>query len=570
MGKQALQKSVEERIKEWLKAPLDPETRNEIKALMENHPEKANEVFSQGLSFGTAGMRGIMGVGSNQLNIYTIRQATQGLANYILQKKPTPSPSVIISYDCRNHSKEFAIETARVLAGNKIKAYIYKELRPTPMASWGTRHYGCAAGVMITASHNPAAYNGYKVYWKDGAQVTAPHDTGIMQEVAKVEHFDAIKLAKETDPLIVWLGKEADEAYLAEIQKLAITPHADQEKGSWLKVLYSPLYGAGRPIIPEALKRAGFTSLELVKGQEGPNGNFPGMPHPDPASREAQKVGNELLLKQQGDICLFSDPDSDRLGVSIFHEKEIYSFTGNEMGCLLLDFILETKKQLPKNSAGVTSIVSSPLFRTMLEKHHLTCFEVLTGFKYIGEKIHLWETEKDTFHYLFGFEESMGYLYGTHSRDKDATVAALLVAEMALHAKKQGKTLLHKLYELYAQYGIYREITLSIDCKEGMERMLQIMARLRQTPPTHLGKRKVVRSIDLMKPNAELPKSNVLIFELEDQSRVIVRPSGTEPQIKIYGQMKKTNAKYITKNEIDAVEKELQKLLEEAKQNFLQ
>lgn len=568
MGKQSLDKTVEQRIKEWLKAPLDPETRNEIKALMEKNPEKANEAFSHGLSFGTAGMRGIMGIGSNCLNIYTIRQATQGLANYILKQENKRKHSVIISYDCRNHSKEFAIETARVLAGNKIKAYIYQELRPVPMVSWGTRYYECSAGVMITASHNPPEYNGYKIFWSDGGQVVDPHDVGIAAEVGKLEHFSDIKVAEIDDPLITWLKKEADDAYLAEIQKLRLTPYEDEEKGHWLKILYSPLFGAGSKIVPEALKRAGFTSVELVKGQEGPDGNFGGIKHPNPEVMEAKEAGIAELVANDRDICLFTDPDSDRLGVAILHEGKPYCFTGNEIGCLLIDFIIDilsARKALPKDGAGVSTIVSTPLFRMILEKNGLTCFEVLTGFKYIGEKIHLWERSNPHFTYLFGFEESLGYLYGTHARDKDATIASLLVAELALHLKKHGKTLLHKLYEIYAKYGIYREGQLSIECALGSEAMMQMMLAIRANPPTTIGKLKVSHIQDFMKNSFGLPKSNVLIFELEDQSKVIIRPSGTEPKIKIYGHMKKAHAKCVTENEIESVGRELQKLLETTK-----
>ncbi|MBM3201059.1 MAG: phospho-sugar mutase [Chlamydiae bacterium] len=562
--KKTLEKCAEERIKEWLKAPLDPETRNEIKALMEKNPEKANESFSETLQFGTAGMRAIMAIGSNCLNIYTIRQATQGLANYILSQNIL-APSVIISYDCRHHSREFALECAKVLAGNKIKVYLYRELRPTPMASWGVRHYRTTAGIMITASHNPPEYNGYKVYWSDGAQVTSPHDTKIMAEVQKLENFDQIKLANENDPLIQWLDEEADRAYLSEILKLRLTPHEDEEKGHWLNILYSPLCGAGKIVVKQALEKAGFTNVSYVKGQEGPDGNFANLRHPDPEGEEARKLGEAQLLSQKADLCLFTDPDSDRLAVSILHEGQVISFTGNELGCLLIDFILEVNKHIPKNSAAVTTIVSTPLFDAILEKHHITPFHVLTGFKYIGEKIHLWETSKPSYSYLFGFEESMGYLYGTHARDKDATIGALLASEMALHLKKQGKTLLHRLYELYSLYGIYREKAISIQLEEGGEKMLKIMAYLRSNTPTSIGKRKVVSVIDYMKGQNDLPKANVLCLELDDHSKIIIRPSGTEPKIKIYGQMRNLKAKCVTKNDINATDKELDRMLDDAK-----
>jgi phosphoglucomutase/phosphomannomutase len=571
MDKPALDKTVEQRIKDWLKAPLDPQTRSEIKALIETNPEKANKAFSEGLSFGTAGMRGVMGIGSNCLNIYTIRQATQGLCNYILKEEKKKDHSVIVSYDCRNHSREFAIETARVLAGNKIKVLIYEDLRPVPMVSWGTRHYGCSAGVMITASHNPPEYNGYKIFWKDGAQVVNPHDTEIAREVERIEHFSEIKLAEKNDPLIIWLKKEADDAYLSEIQKLRLTPNEDEKKGHWLKILYSPLFGAGKAIVSQALKQAGFTSLEFVKGQEGPEPNFGGIKNPNPEMIEAKEKGISQLLASDSDLCLFTDPDSDRLGVVILHEKKPYCFTGNEIGSLLLDFIIDilsSKGALPKDGAGISTIVSTPLFKAILEKNGLNSFEVLTGFKYIGEKIHLWETSKPQYTYLFGFEESLGYLYGTHARDKDATIASLLVAELALHLKKQGKTLLDKLHEIYAQYGIYRENQLSIQCPSGSEKMMQIMANIRTNPPKTIASFKISKFQDFMKSSGDLPKANVLIFELENHTRLIIRPSGTEPKIKIYGQMKKAHAKCITQNEIDSVERELQRLLETTKEEL--
>lgn len=578
----AVEKKVKDRIKDWLDNYTDPAARKELIELMDKRPQEANELFSKDIYFGTGGIRGVMGIGTSRLNLFTIRKATQALANAIKETRES-SPAVIISYDCRNHSREFAIESARVLAGNGIKAYIFEDLRPTPMASWGTRHFNCIAGIMITASHNPPEYNGYKVYWQDGAQVLPPHDRKIIDEYEKIEHLSDVLIAPEDDPQIIWIGEDADNAYLKAVTSLALTPNIDREKGHWLKVHYSPLYGAGKYIVKEALNRLGFTSVEYVISQEGPDGNFGGMKYPNPEILDAREAGISQMQMKEGDLCIFTDPDSDRMAVSIMHEDKPYHFNGNEIGILLASFILEMKREgkgLPQDGAGVTTIVSTPLFRELLENHQMACLEVLTGFKYIGQQIHNWELKKKPVHtYLFGFEESCGYLYGTHARDKDATIAAVLVAELALHLKRQGKTLLHRLFEIYIQYGIHREGQVSIECKEGQEKMLKMMSDIRNVPPKTIHGHKVIYIEDYMtltRTNCEtgetskltLPKSNVLVFGLDDHSKLIARPSGTEPKVKLYGQVKSTRVSCVNLEAVMAVNANVDKLLKAAREEL--
>lgn len=573
-----MDKTVEKRIKEWLSDPYNEETRKEIKELIKKNPQKLEEAFSEKLKFGTGGIRALMGVGPARLNIYTIRRVTQGLANYILQFPESKWKSgVAICHDCRNHAREFAEEAARVLAGNKIPVYLVKDLRPTPFASFAVRHYGAIAGINITASHNPKDYNGYKVYWEDGAQVVPPHDKKIINEVESIEDIKNIPLADNKSPLIHIIDEKVEKAYLDEVYKISVFPKEDRKDGGSLKISYTPLHGAGITMIPEALKQWGFTNVEPVREQEKPDGNFPTANYPNPETIEALKLGLRDLKEKKSDLLLASDPDADRLSCSLLYEGKERRLSGNELGSLMLHFLLDNKK--PKGRfATVTTIVSSPLIKRMTKDYGGTCFEVLTGFKYIGEKIHQWETsKKDKFDFLFGMEESLGYLAGTYVRDKDATVAACLTAEMALHAKKAGKTLIDQLYEIYRKYGVYREGQRVLEITE-QEKMLKMMSDLRNNLPKQFFGTKILEIEDYQtgeatnmesgeKRKLDLPKSNVLVFKMQNNSQIIARPSGTEPKLKLYGQVME-QSKGSVAEKVKSLEKKLVDMLEEFEKTF--
>ncbi len=526
---------IKRRAAQWLKAPYDEKTQKEVQALLEGDPAALIDAFYTTVAFGTGGMRAVMGAGTNRLNTYTIRSATQGLANYILSQN-VDKPKVFISYDSRINSPLFAEETARVLAGNGIEVFITKELRPTPFVSFGCRAHGCTAAVMITASHNPPEYSGYKVYWSDGGQVVPPHDTGIMAEVEKIQDPEEVKLAPFDHRLIHQVGEEDDEAYYRAL--IPLRNHPKETEGSSLKIIYSPLHGCGITTLPKALKRWGFDNISYVEAQKIPDGNFPAAPSPNPEQEETLKLGIDQLVQEQGDLFIATDPDADRMGVVALHEGKPVILNGNQIASLCLHYLCTTKT-LPKNSAAVTTIVTTELFKAIAESFNVAYFEVLTGFKYIGEKIHEWE-QNHAHTFLFGAEESLGFLYGTHSRDKDATIAACLVSEMALQLKKRGKTLVDQLDELYKTYGSFLEKQLSVPFgggQKGMETMKKLMEALRQNPPKEINGDKVVEVEDFLtgKTKHPLPKSNVLLFRTEDQSKFIIRPSGTEPKIKIYG-----------------------------------
>lgn len=532
------------------------------------------------LEFGTGGMRGLMGVGTNRFNVDTIRLTTQGLANYLLKQK---SPKrVIIGYDSRHNSRLFAEETARVLAGNGISVLLLKELRPTPYVSFAVREKKCLCGIMITASHNPAEYNGYKVFWSDGAQVVPPHDTGIMNEVKQVRDVRQVKLAELTSKEIQIIDEKLDQTYLDAIRPLQFFPEQDRSEGKTLKICYTPLHGTGQTIVPKALVDWGFSSLAYVSEQINPDGDFPTVKFPNPEFKEALALGIALLQKSQGDILIANDPDADRTGLVVSHKGQPVIITGNEIGSLCVQFICETlkkQKKMPKNGAFVTTIVSTELIKTVAAAYGATCFEVLTGFKYIAEKIREWEETPNSPKFLFGAEESYGYLLGTVTRDKDAMISSCLFSEMALDAKLQGKTLVDNLHALYKQFGIFRERQYSADFasgKEELQKVAAIMESLRKQPPAAIAGQKVVliedyltrRRKDLVKQAEEpltLPKSNVLLFRLADESKLILRPSGTEPKIKLYCSVRQKQFSSVEAG-IASCEKQLDTLIASFKQ----
>lgn len=528
-------------IKEWLKAPFDEETRSEVKKLIESHNPEIDEAFKGMIAFGTGGMREKMGVGPARMNKYTIRQATFAVAQHILKHpKEMWKKGVVVCHDCRIHSRDFALETARVFAGCGIVVHITKDLRPTPFCSFAIRHLGCISGVNITASHNPKEYNGYKVYWKDGGQVVAPHDAAIVDEMHKITDIGDIPLAEDNSPLIKVIDDSVERAYLETIYDESLFKHDNEESGQEIHICYSPLHGAGITMIPDALRLWGFEQITLVASQEKPDGNFPTTKTPNPETEAGRKEGIKTLKESKGDLLLISDPDSDRLSVSQQKNGEIHTFSGNELGIIYLHYLATEKKQ--SNWASVTTIVSTPLCKKITEELNGKCFEVLTGFKYIAELIEKWKTDGP--HFIFGFEESLGYLSSTQVRDKDAVLASCQIAEIALQLRKQDKTLLDYLYEIYAKYGIYREGGTSIEFDEKSQ-LDSAIEPLMKSPPTELLGQKVIQidNYETSKTiNAEtgkskqltLPKSKVLTLHLEDGSRYIFRPSGTEPKIKIY------------------------------------
>jgi phosphoglucomutase/phosphomannomutase len=565
-----------------LDGPYDAETKQQIRSLQEKDPSALLDAFYTRLAFGTGGLRGIMGPGTNRMNSYTVGMATQGLASYIL--KQTRSGSVLIGFDSRHNSPLFAEIAARVLAGNGIRAFLLKELRPTPYISWGLRHKGCTAGIMITASHNPAEYNGYKAYWSDGGQVVPPHDTGIMQEVERVTRWEHVKLADASDPLIVRIGDEMDADYLAAIRQMRTSPAEDAQSGGALQIVYTSLHGCGITLVPRALAQWGFSSLRLVQEQVVPDGDFPTVKVPNPEYKEALQMGIDLLQSTRSDILIATDPDSDRMAVAAAHHGAAVILTGNEIAALCVHYLCDVllrRKALPARGAFVTTIVSSDLIKVIAESYGQHCFEVLTGFKYIGQKIHEWERSTDGFQFLFGAEESYGYLLGTHARDKDAVVSACLIAEIALAAKKEGATLIDRLHALYATYGIFqeRQLSLSFDPgKKGMEQMQTLMTRLRASPPESLAGQTVISLEDYEKGEKtdratgaktalSLPQSDVLLFRLAEGGKVVVRPSGTEPKIKIYAGVRLRSFSSVAEG-LSACNSQLDALLQNAQRDL--
>lgn len=587
MGKPSFDETTQKNLDSWLSGNYDEKTKQSIRNNLEKNPEAIVDAFYTNLSFGTGGLRGVMGPGTNRMNEYTVSFATQGLANYINKKaKKNVKPKVLIGHDSRNRSHEFAEEAAKVLAANNIEVYLYKELRPVPMVSYGLRHLNCTAGIMITASHNPPEYNGYKVYWEDGAQVLPPHDEGIIEEVNKVNDVSQVSKLKDLhNSLIHFIDDEIDKAYLNDTKKYQLSPQTNKEKGKNLNVIYTPIHGSGITMVPKALKDWGFTNLQIVSEQEKPDGNFPTVVKPNPEEKEALKIGIQHLLDKKADILIGTDPDCDRIGVVSYHKCQAALLNGNETACICLYYIckkLSEDNKFPEKAAFVKTIVTSELFKTIAESYNKPCFNVLTGFKYIGQLIHQWEDlGQDPHDFIFGGEESYGYLIGTHARDKDAIIMSALVAEVALWAKEQKKTLIDILEDIYKEYGVFREKLTSINFKEGKagkDQMQKMMTSLRKSPPKSFAdqKTKTIEDYSLnIRKNLEsgkeepinLPISNVLLFWLEDQSKLVIRPSGTEPKIKIYCGVKKQIEGSIEETiascdkQIDELIKDLQKLL---------
>ena len=533
---------------------FDEETRKELLNIKDDEKEIEDRFYKE-LEFGTAGLRGIIGAGTNRMNKYTVGKATQGLANYILEQK-TQDMGVAISYDSRKFSKEFSMQTALILNANGIKTYLFENLRPVPELSFAVRELKCTAGIMITASHNPPKYNGYKVYWNDGAQIVAPRDKEIITKVRNVKDYAEIKEITREEAekrgLFHLVGKEMDDKYIKKLESLVLNPEIVKEEGKNLKVVYTPLHGTGNTITERLLKEIGIQNLYVVPEQKEPDGNFPTVDYPNPEDPKAFKLALELAKKVDADVVLATDPDADRLGVFAKDSKtgEYKDYTGNMSALLIAEYRISQMQEkgiLPKNSMIIKTIVSSNLTDEIAKQYNLHLYEVLTGFKNIGAIMRREEEKEDGDKYVFGFEESYGCLIGDYARDKDGIAAVMALCEAACYYKSKGKTLWDAMIDIYEKYGYYKETQVSIvrEGAEGAEEIKQMMTKTRNKDVEKIGEYKVLKFKDVEKDIVKdmktgeitktgLPTSNVLYYELEDNSWCCVRPSGTEPKIKLY------------------------------------
>ena len=539
-------------FQQWLKDFADDmETVQDLMKIKDN-PKECEDRFYRELEFGTAGMRGVLGAGTNRLNKYNVRRVTRALAKYILTTPDGAEKGVAIAYDSRRKSAEFAKEAALVLCNSGVKAFLFESLRPVPVLSFTVRHLKCIAGIVITASHNPAQYNGYKVYWTDGAQMPPESVKGITDRLPGTTYEEALPMDEQEaldKGLLTYIGKDVDDAYIAAIKKLAVNPELTREMGEKLKIVYTPLHGSGNIPVRRIFDEIGMKHVYVVKEQELPDGNFPTVPVPNPEDPRAFELALKMQKELGADLCVGTDPDCDRVGIACMTENGPKLLNGNQIGCILLHYILSQKKErgeLPANAAAVTTIVSTDMAKAICDSFGVKMIEVLTGFKYIAEQIQLFEdTGSNTF--MFGFEESFGYLSGTDVRDKDGVNACLLIAEAACWYKKMyNKTLVDAIDMLYEQYGYYGDKVASfvLPGKDGLEKMKTVMAALRANPPRAFAGEKVVALRDYQSSHRvtadgetevlTLPKSNVLYFELENKAWICVRPSGTEPKIKLY------------------------------------
>ena len=541
-----------ELYRQWLKDFADDaDTVADLKSI-ENDPKEIEDRFYRELEFGTAGMRGVLGAGTNRLNIYNVRRVTRAMAKYILTTENGAEKGVAIGYDSRNMSDVFAKQAALVLAAAGVKVYLFESLRPVPVLSFTIRHLNCIAGIVITASHNPKQYNGYKAYWTDGGQMPPESVKGITDRLPETTYAESLPMDEQeaiAKGLLTYIGKDVDDAYIAAVKKLSVNPELAKEMGKTLKIVYTPLHGSGNIPVRRIFKEIGMENVYVVPEQELPDGNFPTVKVPNPEDPGAFELALKMQKELGADLCVGTDPDCDRVGIACMTaDGTPRLLNGNQIGCVLLHYILSQKKErgeLPENAAAVTTIVSTNMAAAIANSFGCKMVEVLTGFKYIAEQIHIYETTGcNTF--MFGFEESFGYLSGTDVRDKDGVNACMLIAEAASWYKKMyNKTLVDAIDMLYEQYGYYGDRVVSFVCpgKDGLETMQKLMTSLRENPPTEIGGAKVVALRDYQKSTRvegdkvetlTLPKSNVLYFELENDAWVCVRPSGTEPKIKLY------------------------------------
>ncbi|MDP4272709.1 MAG: phospho-sugar mutase [Bacteroidota bacterium] len=550
MGKGENNSSVDERVKLWLEGNFDEKTKEEVRKLLKN-PAELNESFYRDLEFGTGGLRGIMGVGTNRMNIYTVGMATQGLCNYLKQQfSKLPEIKVAIAHDSRNNSKLFAETAAKILSANGIKVFLFDSLRPTPELSFTVRYLKCQSGIVITASHNPKEYNGYKVYWDDGGQIIAPHDKNIIEEVKKIKNIDQVRLDGNKDKIEI-IGEEIDEIYTDKIKTLSISPELIK-KNNDLKIVYTPLHGSGVKLIPKILEKFGFRNVIHVPQQDVTDGNFPTVKSPNPEEHAALDLALEKAKETDADLVLASDPDADRVGVAVKNKDgQFVLLNGNQTATLLINYLIScraSKKILNGNQYIVKTIVTTDLIADIAKKYKVEYFDVLTGFKYIADTIQ--QNEKENKDFIGGGEESYGFLAADFVRDKDAVMTCALVAETAAWARENGKTLWDVLVDIYVEYGFYKESLISIvrQGKSGAEEIQKMMERFRNNPPSFINNSEVMLINDYLKhlsygklstPNdITLPVSNVLQFFLKDGSKISIRPSGTEPKIKFYFSVK--------------------------------
>ena len=541
-----------EKYNEWLNDDcFDDETKKELESIRDNE-EEIKDRFYKELEFGTAGLRGVIGAGTNRMNKYTVGRATQGLANFI-NKMKIENPSVVISYDSRHMSKEFSEIAALVLNANGIKVNLFDNLRPVPELSFSVRYLNATAGIMITASHNPPEYNGYKVYWSDGAQIVPPIDKGIIDEVLSIKDFSLIKTINKNEAieagLLNYVGEEIDDAFINALKSSCLNPEIIKKEAKNVKIVYTPLHGAGNLLVQRILKELGFENVYVVPEQEKPDGDFPTVSYPNPEDPKAFELALKLAKEVDADVVLATDPDADRLGVfSKMNNGEYVSYTGNMSALLICEYELSQKKEkgiLPNNGAIITTVVSSELTKAIAENYGAKVFETLTGFKWIGEKIRKFE-EENSYKYLFGFEESYGCLIAPHARDKDGISAVMALCEATAFYKNKGWSLWEQMIKIYEKYGYYREGQVSIVLKgaDGAEEIKNKMAKMRSNPPTELAglnvlevrdyQEHVIKKADGEVYETDLPTSNVLYYELSNNSWCCVRPSGTEPKIKFY------------------------------------
>ncbi len=559
-----------EKAKKWLTDAYDEETRKAVREMMENDPKELTEAFYKDLEFGTGGLRGIMGAGSNRMNKYTVGMATQGFSNYLKAHFPDQPIQVVISHDSRNNSRFFAEVTAKVFSANGIKVYLFDDLRPTPELSFAIRHLKCQGGIMITASHNPKEYNGYKAYWEDGGQLISPHDKNVIAEVKKIAGVEEIDFEGKPE-LIETIGAEVDKAYLEKVKALSLSPEVIERQKD-LKIVYTPLHGTGIKLVPDSLKNFGFTNVHVVKEQAVPDGNFPTVVSPNPEEPAALELAIQKAKELHADLVMATDPDGDRVGIAVRNGDDFVLLNGNQAASLLINYLLtkwDENGKLTGNEFIVKTIVTSELLFDLAKKYQVEHYDVLTGFKYIADIIKRFEGQKT---FIGGGEESYGYLVGDFVRDKDAVISCSMIAETAAWAADQGTSLYEMLKDLYLEFGFYKEKLVSIvrKGKEGAEEIQQMMDNFRAHPPKMLGGSTVVRIKDYLsstdhdlatgeKTTIDLPQSNVLQFFTENGSKVSVRPSGTEPKIKFYfgikGELKKREA-------FDQVNRELEEKID--------
>jgi len=557
---------VEQKINNWLTGNFDEKAKDNIRELQRTNKDELLDAFYKNLEFGTGGLRGIMGIGTNRINKYTIGMATQGFANYLKKSFLSQQVKVAIAHDSRNNSRFFAETTANVFAANGIKVFLFEDLRPTPELSFALRHFACQGGVVCTASHNPKEYNGYKAYWTDGGQLVPPHDKNVITEVEKINSIDDVKWSGGEQNITI-IGREIDEEYIKMVKSLSVYPEVIKEQKD-LKIVYTPIHGTGITLVPQVLSSLGFENVHIVDEQSIPDGNFPTVIYPNPEEKETMAIGLKKAGELDADILLGTDPDADRVGIGIKNnDGKWILMNGNQTAVLAFNYMIEARREkgiAQPNDMVIKTIVTTNMINVIAEKNNVKCYDVLTGFKWIAELIKEKEGQEN---YIIGGEESYGLMIGSEIRDKDAVAAVSILCEMAAYEKSRGKTLFQKLLELYVQYGCYKEHLISITKKgmNGQQEIAAMMEEYRTSPPSQLGGSKVVQLLDYQKQMTThlqtnkkdpitLPQSNVLQFMLEDGSKISARPSGTEPKIKFYFSV---NARLTSTDQYGQVEKSL-------------